>query len=249
MSLTYLTPLKNASFSPPNIAGLQLWLDAQKTSSLTQSGGAVSLWADRSTNAYTFTQPTGANQPTVDASTLNGFQSLKFTGANNSYMWLSLVGSGGGVSCISSTVFCVYQKFGSITNNAILFEGNNGSMPGTENGGPLGDYSTVLEIYDSVATFQDFTITTGTSPHIITIQPGTGPASSTMSANNVALSKAGSAGTTYGAGLALGLLGSRGSSGVFATNIYLGEVLVYNSTLSAGDVSKVYSYLSAKWGI
>ena len=40
------------------VAGYKVWLDAADTATITQSGGAVSQWLDKSANAYTFTQAT-----------------------------------------------------------------------------------------------------------------------------------------------------------------------------------------------
>ena len=42
------------------VAGYTVWLDASDTATITQSGGVVSQWTDKSVNAYAFTQATSA---------------------------------------------------------------------------------------------------------------------------------------------------------------------------------------------
>jgi hypothetical protein len=55
-----------------------LWLDASDTTTITESGGAVSQWTDKSSNAYAFTQGTAAFQPTYDSAGLNSKPAIKF---------------------------------------------------------------------------------------------------------------------------------------------------------------------------
>ena len=65
---------------PPAIQGLQLWLDAADTTTITQSSGSVSQWNDKSGNGNDVTQGTADNQPTTNASTQNGKNIIDFDG-------------------------------------------------------------------------------------------------------------------------------------------------------------------------
>lgn len=65
-------------FSPADLSPV-LWLDASNTSTITESGGAVSQW-DNLGSAGNFTQGTAAYQPTTGASTLNGLNVIDFAG-------------------------------------------------------------------------------------------------------------------------------------------------------------------------
>ena len=58
-----------------------LWLDAADASTITESGGAVSQWDDKSGNSYHVSQATAANQPAV--STDAGNASLLFDGTSD----------------------------------------------------------------------------------------------------------------------------------------------------------------------
>lgn len=61
----------------PDALSPALWLDASDTSTITESGGAVSQW-DNKGSLGNFTQATGALQPTTGATTLNGLNVVSF---------------------------------------------------------------------------------------------------------------------------------------------------------------------------
>jgi hypothetical protein len=63
------TPL---SFSP------QLWLDASDTTTITESGGSVSQWNDKSGNGRDFVQATAGSQPSTGTITLNNKNVISF---------------------------------------------------------------------------------------------------------------------------------------------------------------------------
>ena len=67
------------AFSPLDLSPA-LWLDASDTSTITEVGGAVSQWDDKSGNGNDFTQGTAANQPTTGTRTQNGLNVLDFDG-------------------------------------------------------------------------------------------------------------------------------------------------------------------------
>jgi hypothetical protein len=70
-------------FNPKSIAGLALWLDATKTSSMLFNNNnnppTVSQWDDLSGNGYHATQGTDNNRPTYQATGMNGRPALEFT--------------------------------------------------------------------------------------------------------------------------------------------------------------------------
>ena len=73
-----------SSYQPWSPLSLQpkLWLDASDTTTITDSGGAVSEWRDKSGNGYAFTQATGGAQPTTGTTTQNGLNVLAFDGGD-----------------------------------------------------------------------------------------------------------------------------------------------------------------------
>ena len=60
-----------------------LWLDAADVFTITESGGDVSQWNDKSGNGYNFVQATGASQPKTGTRTQNGFNVIDFDGSND----------------------------------------------------------------------------------------------------------------------------------------------------------------------
>ena len=70
-------------FSPQNIPGCQLWLDAADTTCLTYSGSSVTAWRDKSGNGYTMNTltaaPIGYSQASPTTGTpINGLNTVNF---------------------------------------------------------------------------------------------------------------------------------------------------------------------------
>lgn len=59
-------------------ASLSLWLDADDASTITESGGLVSQWDDKSGDGNHMTQGTGSAQPTYAATGFNSMPALQF---------------------------------------------------------------------------------------------------------------------------------------------------------------------------
>jgi hypothetical protein len=62
----------------PEYIDTELWLDAADSDTITESGGAVSQWADKSGNARDARQETGSLQPTTGANTLGGLNVITY---------------------------------------------------------------------------------------------------------------------------------------------------------------------------
>lgn len=69
----------NSGFNPASDTQILGWWDASDTATLTESGGRVSVWADK-TGGAAFTQSAGVRQPFTDNRTLNGQNVLNFDG-------------------------------------------------------------------------------------------------------------------------------------------------------------------------
>lgn len=70
---------KKVNWTPARIT-TSLWLDAADASTITESGGAVSQWDDKSGNGNHAVQGSGAQQPTTDIDQINGLNTLTFAG-------------------------------------------------------------------------------------------------------------------------------------------------------------------------
>lgn len=82
MLFTYVAP---SAFSPLDLPNLALWLDSSDTSTITQSGGSVSIWADKSGNSYNATESIGVQQPQTGTRTVNGLNAIEFNGTGTGF--------------------------------------------------------------------------------------------------------------------------------------------------------------------
>lgn len=72
----------SSAFSPTDIAGLQLWLDASQIVGL-NDGDAVATWSDLSGTSNDATQGTAAARPIYKTAQLNGRPCVRFDGVND----------------------------------------------------------------------------------------------------------------------------------------------------------------------
>jgi hypothetical protein len=64
------------------------WYDASDSTTIAESGGAVSQWDDKSGNGFDISQGVGASQPTTNADTIGGLNAIEF---DNDYLFRSNV--------------------------------------------------------------------------------------------------------------------------------------------------------------
>lgn len=72
---------EEAGFSPNDLAGLVIWLDAE--AGITLESGSVLFWEDQGTESNDFIQGNEPNRPLLNATGLNGFPSVSFDGSND----------------------------------------------------------------------------------------------------------------------------------------------------------------------
>jgi hypothetical protein len=236
----------SAPFIPTSISGLQLWLDADDSSTITLNGSNVSQWNDKSGNAYNFTQATAANQP---ARTLSGQNSKTvLTFATNDFLANTALDWGAS----ASTLFIVGKEDNSAgTGYQNLFTTGTGATGrwgyGVAANAPTD--SNVIGIFDigeGLARFASAMTNTNADVLCFTsagISSGSVTASlfknGTADANNPVTRGT----TTSAAGAQLGAAAA-GSEAYFGT---ICEVILYNSQLSTTNRNKVEDYLKTKW--
>lgn len=217
------------NFSPSSLTNLVLWLDAQNTGSITQSSGNVTAWNDLSGNSNNYTTATAAGTVTVTTG-INGHQAILFATGKMSQV--------SGISIVSNfTCYLVIKPTG-LTQQFYMAKGgfSNGLFD-------LAPGSNVSEIYDG-ANFVDFNDTTTSGTVATYIFTGGGaPASATMKKNGSVLTQNGHTGSSW-SGLNQGAIGS--GAGVDFVVGYIGEIVLVNGTVSAGDNTSMISYLT-RW--
>ena len=117
------------------LQNVELWLDADESTTVTHSSNAVSQWKDKSGKDNHASQSTAANQPTLTASGLNGKPVITFDGTNDSL-------NATNVNITQSySFFIAAKRVTGSTNKQYLFDGitnnNNRSLLGLNNGGKI----------------------------------------------------------------------------------------------------------------
>lgn len=81
-SITAATGGACPPFSPLDISGLKLWLDASAITGL-NNNDSVTTWADISGNGNDVTQSTGSKKPTYQTNQINGLPAVVFDGVDD----------------------------------------------------------------------------------------------------------------------------------------------------------------------
>lgn len=227
------SPPVSTPWAPTNYATQpQVWFDAQTAASITQSGGLVSQWADRSANTLNASQATGGSQPSYNATGLNGFPAITYTsGKSLATPNAALAGP--------FTMFAVLSK--AITGDAT----NNGIITSSDSFG-LG-----LEVYESSGSYfpsvsgGQFTSLygTGTNPKILAAILNGASSAVRADGSQVMTGNLGDATQTSSDHWILG-------NGVYTHPLIgaLGEILVIPGALSDADLQLFEGYLAWRWG-
>jgi hypothetical protein len=217
------------SFSPDDIAGLELWLKADTL--VLSDNDPVATWTDSSGNGNDVTQGTAGTRPLYKTAIQNGLPVVRFDGTDDYMIHTTLNVSQPG------TVF--------IVGKTLAGEGNTRFMDGETTG-------TDRWIFGTSSTNADYQIYAGTSVD-------TGTPDTAFHYFTVVFNGASSAGwvdavslfaSNLGAqNLASGITVGAGQNGDENLTGDIGELLLYDSELSAPDRASVEAYLAAKWGL
>ena len=239
-----ITGTQKHNWTPAEI-DTALWLDAADASTITESGGAVSQWDDKSGNARHLSQATAADQPTYLPTGFNSLPTISFDGTNDFLKNAS------------------YQPTGAITC-FLAAERTSGSPLGTM---LLVKTSSFFEIIAGPGTdsYRDFTFTatasaspqaidvtaSTTSPFILGVQyDGNGTTSSDYVArfngSNETLTAGGALGYQSETGFAVG---RRPVQGNVPFDGKISELVFINNQSSLPDQQKIEGYLAHKWGL
>ena len=251
---TVVPPFTN----PTSIPGCTLWLDAQDSSTITGTS-TVTQWRDKSSNGYHTTSSVGS--PALTTNAINGYQAIYLNG--NSYM----LGTNANTST-TATFFLVATAAASLTAGGQIYTCPY-TFSRTINSITSGNFTCYGEPQSMSGP-----VFAGDSPAMsIQAQRPTvsgqsfSPGYNTPFVHTVVFD--GSTVKSYGGGT---LLGSSSSSGNFAYVAYsvgcqtagyfggpayfnyfwtgyIGELVAYNTALSATQRQQVEYYLSTKWGL
>lgn len=234
-----------SAFVPTDISGLSLWLDASDTATITQSGGAVSQWNDKSGNSNHVTQGTALNQPITGTRTINSLNALDFRPVATDSAFAIPSGLGTTFGTSTHTIFIIGQSDTTGNQYQALIAGESS---GNANRFYLGNFgSNGYLAFRAGSTAELLSTTTADlNPHIYTMRKDS--SAQTLIGNLDGTQLVSGAMTNLAiVSAAIGNFNSttmeQGWNGMAA------EYIIYNSILSTTDLNRVGNYLATKWGI
>lgn len=258
MSIIYINPYQFAApWSPAEITPA-LWLDAADASTITESGGAVSQWDDKSGNNHHVIQATSAAQPTYSATGFNNLPTVFFDASNDD------------MACATTTV----SSQGDLFYGAVFQMLSDGSawrpIVGTQISSDTGDAGNLLlqrmssrseiGIHNTGAADTGSTyavqVTNLFEPRIATVGrsggskgngglitvTATGPSQPTYLTQAVQSWPTNQATTRI-------QIGGRQQIGTGWSNSNISEVVVCNRNLTTVERQKLEGYFAHKWGL
>ena len=239
--------------SPLSIPGCQLWLDAADTTStsMTLSGGNVSVWRDKSGNGNNTTTATGP--PLLSNSAINGRSAIRLQ--TGSYFAIEPLATPANQTTVS--VFVV----ATMTSNAIAY-GRLFSTGRIADGTANNDFQTVSNftfardnLNQTIAIFRNvpsavanssFAITYGSPFLMECIFDGTNGNPFLNGNSNTAFSSTGTF-TFNRIGIGYNINTKTDPNEVYTGLV--GEVIVYYTALTTTQRQQIEGYLANKWGL
>jgi len=227
------------AFDPLSISGCNLWLDAAAADTISADGNSVTNWTDKSTAGNNAVSIGAENtRPTRFPSEQNNLCAVGFDGGD--YLATDYMSSA------TQTVFIVAKLTG---GEAIM-----GSRDTTSTRSFFGSYITTegRALRASIGTDslgrRSTTNQWDNSYHIFSAwYDGATVSKRFDGAEDESFAQSGSGDNTV-RGYYIGALNDRGVPAIYFVG-YIGEILIYQSVLSPGEIGKIESYLLRKWGL
>lgn len=244
---------QGSAFTPASISGLGAWYDATDASSFTFSTGAdVSQWNDKSGNGNNLTQSTGTLQPLRVASGINSMAAVQFRDDGTAKM-VAAVHSASLTWTTAVHSFVVMRRVADLAASEHVV--GLYAASGTEREWRL------LILSDDV--LQMTASTNGMAGGLVSVNNATALSLSTnyilegtantvtqlvgSSVNNATPATASGFTAHVNSNAPFNVGARNGASDPYAG--YVGEIVFYTKSLTAGERTQVINYLSAKWGI
>ncbi len=205
----------------PITAGLSYQLDAANSESITLGGSNVSVWADSTAAGVNFSQAAIPQQPTYVQNAINGLPAVKFSDSVRTRMAANKAATAQTVFIVAKTTS--YGGLDGIWGRNLGDHGIRASALGTwQHPGNEGEFTQFGSIYINGVAGNTFK---PADPYILTAVRGTPDTGSAQA------------------------IGDYWNSGTYQRYFrgYIGEVLVYNRTLSVAERQAVEAYLTDKW--
>lgn len=229
-----------ASFLPTDITGLELWLDADDSSTITDTSGEVSQWDDKSSAANTIVQATSANQG--NTASINSNASLFFDGTGE-----RMRDSSGSVTSPPGTLAAVFTPT-SVAGGLGIILGLRLSFTNVLRLARSGDDIQALEGTGGGATVLSIanTLTANDTRWAIFRARNSGDGTSDL-LDDAAGSASGSLAASIGDIDDINIAANADGTDDWTGHIH--EVIYYNRYLTDTERTNLGAYLSSKWGV
>jgi hypothetical protein len=228
----------NVNWTPSDIT-TTLWLDSSDSSTITESGGAVSTWSDKSGGGYDASQTIGSDQPLTGIELINGLNTIKFDGINDT---LRTSTNPFGASISDAFVIAV-TKLKGFTQSG-LFELSSPSLWRPH--APWDDGKVYFDVNNTVAGRV-------VTPNAIIADEEIWMAGFYCSVTESiqTIYKNGNVSASNNTGHSISVSGnvSIGSSAQFRQEGLIGEFIAIKGTVSVEERQKIEGYLAWKWGL
>jgi len=219
-----------------------LWLDASDAATITESGGAVSQWDDKSSNGFDVTA-TGTAQPTTGTRTINGLNALDFDGSTDIMATATakkIVDASG-----YYTVWAVVECDSVTGDRSIVDQDDETGNRQAQQLRTSGTATQSVRIYGGVvADGAGVTLSTGT-PYLMRSQQRLNALETWVNNSSDGSSATTGANTSETAVINIGA--HRGLSLAQLFNGKIGFVLVVPSALSSGDMATIETAINNRW--
>lgn len=215
-------------WTPAEITTLA-WYDAYDSSTITEVGGAVSAWADKSGNGYSATQGVGSKQPTTGTRTLNGLNVLDYDRTNSNNLRVASIPH----TSLDNMLFVV----GGLDSHINYEFFAKGATVGSAGIGILGSYwRHILGGSYLTGTALDYT------PHMFS-QCGQSGSSQELFLDGTSIDSRTDAFTAKSGALDIG-----SQNDLYFIDGFIAEVIIV-SACNVSDRQKTEGYLAHKWGL
>lgn len=243
---TWSVTTVSAGFSPSDISGLQLWLDANDSATITHSSNAVSQWNDKSGNSRHFTQSSAGAKPTTNTRTLNSKNMLDFDGSDWMTSNLEALGSTG-LHMAAGQAFTVFVVLDHDANAGYFF-GRASAAAGNRGFAILTDAANLQALARGSANRAVKNTWTGTPPSIVTSRWSGTVWQTGYNADALVTQTPGTAAEDTGEKIAIGARTTATTPAIFLDG-GIAEIIVYDTSLSDANITSVLNYLNGKWAV
>ena len=245
MSPPYRNPIVRNNYTtrvdPRLFGGCQFWLDASDRGTISYSGSSVTSIREKAQNIVMTAQGT-ASFLTTPPTSIGSQQSLLFDNPTNANVYLS----GTFQSILTGCIFIVWKNLTqSGANYYPIFTWNSGSTYpayGQIGGAALGTYGPYTA-YGGSGT-PTFVATANTNYLTFYSWSGTIPTVGLNGATPTSGSQPAFSGSTT-----TFWIGADSTGGAQRANMYLGELIIFNSVLGQTQRQQIEGYLAWKWGL